>query len=157
MKKIALFFAMLVAGINMSVQAQTWEEMGTALASVINTMTDEMTAAFASQGIPADAYATYNKPQKALDVVIDFGDLDIIPFLNDSILENTKNEFLSSFLESTLSDDPDGSNVSELVNVMGKDNGQIRIVLEAAGKKKAVGINATDIRKAAKAQYGISL
>ena len=131
--------------------------MGTALASVSNTMADEMTAELASQGIPATASAAYNKAQKALDLVFDFGDLDIIPYVDNSMLETMKEQILISVLELFRADDPSGSDVGEVVRIMGKDNGQIRIVFKAAGKKKAVGINATDIRKAAKAQYGISL
>ena len=147
MKKTFLMIVMMLLGMAVSAQAQNWSTLGPMLADEVNSLTSMLESEFRSQGIPATASANYNTGKKSVDVVVDFGSLDVVPFLDDATMREMKEGFLSSFVETVSSDDA-GTYANELANIMIKDGGTIRIVMKGAGKEKSLSITGAEIKKA---------
>ena len=147
MKKV-LFLMMMVVSLAACTKTQSWSVEGPELAKEINERSDDMSKQFRSQGIPATAFAEYSASTKSVDIIYDFGTLDIIPYFEENILKEMRVAFVDSFI-STMKEKPNGlSDVTEMADLMAKDGGTLRIVLKGAGKQKAVTITAQDLKRA---------
>ena len=148
MKKVLFLMMMMVVGMATTMKAQSWSTEGPELANQINMLGEYLSETFRSQGIPATGSAKYSASNKSVDIIIDFGTLDIIPYVDENILKEMKVDFVDSFIDAMRSD-PNGLNeVREMADLMAKDGGTLRIVLKGAGKQKAATITAQDLKRA---------
>lgn len=147
MKKVLVMMFVMLVGMTASMKAQTWAQVGPVLANEVNQLGEYMSEAFSSQGIPTTATASFSQSNKSLDIVFDFGNLDIIPVLDNNILEETKSSFISSMIDSMRAGGS-GEEVRTLADLMTKEGGTIRIIFKAAGKQKSISVSGKEILKA---------
>ena len=143
MKKTLLMIMLLVAGV-LSSHAYSWVEMAPEIANELNVASSQMEESFKKMGIPATTSCIYNKSNRSVDLTIDFGSMDIVPYLGESMMDQIRQEFLDGFDKNMINDKgPDG--LMELANAMIYDSGSIRIIFKGAGKEQSVSITGADL------------
>ena len=147
MKKVLFVIMMMMVCMTPSLKAEKWSNLGPNLAKEVNNLSGYIAQEFQSQGIPATAKAAYSSATKSVDIYIDFGDLDIIPYLDNSVMNECKQGFLTAFIAS-MRESGSMAELREMADIMIKDNGSLRIVFLGAGQQKSVSITGQDIKRA---------
>lgn len=155
MKKVLLMLAIVFAAVIPSQAAETWGTFAKLMATEMNGLSSDMQSAFASQGLDCRVYSQYTSSTKSLDITIDFKSLDLIPYLDNSAMQASKESFLQSFVSSSLEDGPD--NLRLLTQLMTDANGSIKMIFKGAGKSKSVTITGPEIKRYTKANFGVTL
>lgn len=146
MKKV-LFIMMMLVCMTASVSARSWAQLGPMWAESIEDMSGQMSQMFKAQGIPATVSSGYSTANKSVDLTVDFGSLDIIPYLDNSIMDEVKRSFIASMIQS-VKDEDNVSLFNEMTDAMKKDGGTIRITFTGAGQQKSVSVTGEELKKA---------
>lgn len=155
MKKLLIVLAVIVAGFSFSAQASQWSELGRRISLEINSGADTMEQMFKSQGLDVKFSSEFESSTNSVNLIFDFGSLDIVSVLNPEFIKSFKDSFTSNFIENFLQDPDESLSFPEFVKIMENGNGDISLIFKGNGKEKAVRISPEDLKQTGSKDFGL--
>lgn len=161
MKKIFFTLLMCVASFAASAQTLSWNEIASILVSQVEVNAPEIEEEMAAIGAYMNVSGNYDVAQKTVEYIFDFEDPLIVQYVDNTMLKQTADDFVKTFIESFLEEDPNIEDLKEVVNTIKENNGKIKIIFTANGlsakDSKTTTITADDFKKMGKSAFGYNL